>query len=144
MGNRAVISFFTNTTSPSLYLHRNGGRASVEGFLAGCLDAGYQATGDQAQDMDQIERCLRPFFARNGECLSIYRQPVGRADTDNGDNGDNGWYIIHQSTLAITGRLHKREAEEINADKTADIREYIARINSAPRCRYSHLYMVAG
>jgi len=63
---------------------------------------------------------------------------------DNGDNGDNGWYIIHQSTLAITGRLHKREAEEINADKTADIREYIARINSAPRCRYSHLYMVAG
>ena len=100
MGNRAVISFFTNTTSPSLYLHWNGGRASVEGFLAGCLDAGYQATGDQKQDMDQIERCLRPFFARNGECLNIYRQPVGRADTD------NGWYILDQSTLAITGRLH--------------------------------------
>ena len=137
MGNRAVISFFTNTTSPSLYLHWNGGRASVEGFLAACLDAGYQATGDQKQDMDQIERCLRPFFARNGECMSIYRQPVGRADTD---NGDNGWYILDQSTLAITGRLHKREAEEINAAKTADIREYIARINTAPRCRYSCLY----
>lgn len=137
MGNRAVISFFTNTTSPSLYRHWNGGRASVEGFLAGCLDAGYAATGDQVADMDQIERCLRPFFARNGECLSIYRQPVGRADTD---NGDNGWYILDQSTLAITGRLHKREAEEINAAKTADIRDYIARINTAPRCRYSCLY----
>ena len=137
MGNRAVISCFTNNTSPSLYLHWNGGRASVEGFLAGCLDAGYAATGDQVADMDQIERCLRPFFARNGECLSIYRQPVGRADTD---NGDNGWYILDQSTLAITGRLHKREAEEINAAKTADIRDYIARINTAPRCRYSCLY----
>ena len=141
MGNRAVVSFSTNNTSPSLYLHWNGGRASVEGFLAGCLDAGYQATGDQKQDMDQIERCLRPFFARNGECLSIYRQPVGRADTD---NGDNGWYILDQGTLAITGRLHKRGAEEINADKTANIRAYVARINSAPRCRYSHLYMAAG
>ncbi len=137
MGNRAVVSFSTNPTAPSLYLHWNGGRASIEGFLAGCLDAGYQATGDQKQDMDQIERCLRPFFARNGECMSIYRQPVGRADTD---NGDNGWYILDQSTLAITGRLHKREAEEINADKTANIREYIARINSAPRCRYSYCY----
>lgn len=141
MGNRAVISFSTNPTAPSIYLHWNGGRASIQGFLAGCIESGYAATGDQAQDMDQIERRLRPFFARNGECLSIYRQPVGRADTD---NGDNGWYILDQSTLAITGRLHKREAEEINADKTADIREYIARINSAPRCRYSHLYMVAG
>ena len=141
MGNRAVVSFSTSPAAPSIYLHWNGGRASVEGFLAGCLDAGYQATGDQKQDMDQIERRLRPFFARNGECMSIYRQPVGRADTD---NGDNGWYILDQSTLAITGRLHKREAEEINAAKTADIREYIARINSAPRCRYSHLYMVAG
>ena len=141
MGNRAVVSFSTNPTAPSLYLHWNGGRASIEGFLAGCLDAGYQATGDQKQDMDQIERRLRPFFARNGECMSIYCQPVGRADTD---NGDNGWYILDQSTLAITGRLHKREAEEINADKTANIRAYVARINSAPRCRYSHLYMVAG
>ena len=141
MGNRAVVSFSTNPTAPSLYLHWNGGRASIEGFLAGCLDAGYQATGDQKQDMDQIERCLRPFFARNGECMSIYRQPVGRADTD---NGDNGWDFLDRARLAITGRLHKREAEEINGDKTDNIREYIARINSAPRCRYSHLYMVAG
>lgn len=137
MGNRAVISFSTNPTAPSLYLHWNGGRASIEGFLTGCTDSGYQATGDQEQDMDQIERRLRPFFARNGECLSIYRQPVGNADTD---NWDNGWYILDQTTLAITGRLHKRGAEEINADKTADIRAYVAKINTAPRCRYSCLY----
>ena len=141
MGNRAVVSFSTSPAAPSIYLHWNGGRASIEGFLSGCMDAGYVATGDQAQDMDQIERRLRPFFARNNECMSIYRQPVGRADTD---NGDNGCYILDQSTLAITGRLHKPRSEEINADKTADIRDYIARINTAPRCRYSHLYMAAG
>ena len=137
MGNRAVVSFSTSPAAPSIYLHWNGGRASIEGFLAGCMDAGYVATGDQAQDMDQIERRLRPFFARNGECLSIYRQPVSRADTD---NWDNGWYILDQTTLAITGRLHKRGAEEINADKKDDIRAYIAKNNAAPRCRYSCLY----
>ena len=138
MGNRAVVSFSTSPAAPSIYLHWNGGRASIEGFLAGCLDAGYAATGDQKQDMDEIERCLRPYFARNGECMSIYRQPVGRADCD---NGDNGWYILDQSTLAITGRLHNEgEEEEINADKKANIRAYIAKINTAPRCRYSCLY----
>lgn len=138
MGNRAVVSFSTSPAAPSIYLHWNGGRASVEGFLAGCLDAGYAATGDQEQDMDQIERRLRPFFARNNECMSIYRQPVGRADCD---NGDNGWYILDPTTLAITGRLHNEgEAEEINGDKTADIRTYVAKINTAPRCRYSCLY----
>lgn len=137
MGNRAVISFSTNPTSPSLYLHWNGGRASIEGFLAGCMAAGYTSTGNQTQDMDQIEHRLRPFFARNGECMSIYRQPVGRADTD---NWDNGWYILDQTTLIITGRLHKRHDEEVNADKTTDIRDYIARINTAPRCRYTCLY----
>ena len=41
MGNRAVISFSTSPAAPSIYLHWNGGRASVEGFLAGCLEAGY-------------------------------------------------------------------------------------------------------
>jgi hypothetical protein len=138
MGNRAVVSFSTSPTAPSIYLHWNGGRASIEGFLAGCMDAGYVATGDQEQDMDQIERCLRPFFARSGECLSIYRQPVSRADTD---NWDNGWYILDQTTLAITGRLHNEgDAEEINADKKDDIRAYIAKINTVPRCRYSCLY----
>jgi hypothetical protein len=137
MGNRAVISFSTSPTAPSIYLHWNGGRASIEGFLAGCLEAGYRTTGDQEQDMDQIERFLRPFFARNGECMSIYRQPVSRADTD---NWDNGWYILDKSSLEITGRLHRRSAEEINPAKTTDIRDYIAKINTAPRCRYSFCY----
>ena len=90
--------------------------------------------------MDQIERCLRPFFARNNECMSIYRQPVGRAYCD---NWDNGWYILDPSSLKITGRLHRRSAEEINLAKTTDIRDYVAKINTAPRCRYSCCYGVA-
>lgn len=33
MGNRAVLKFIDNKDQPSIYLHCNGGRASVQAFL---------------------------------------------------------------------------------------------------------------
>jgi len=40
MGNRAVITFATYTNAPAIYLHWNGGRASVEGFLSAARQLG--------------------------------------------------------------------------------------------------------
>lgn len=137
MGNRAVISFSTHPTAPSIYLHWNGGRCSVEGFLAGCLATGYHATGDAQVDMDQLERRIRPFFARNNERLSIYTQPVGSADKS---NGDNGWYIIGQGDLHILERRCHIGAEEVGAAKRVEICEEIVHLATAPRCRYEHLW----
>lgn len=138
MGNRAVISFSTTPTAPSIYLHWNGGRCSVEGFLLGCLDAGYQSTGDQQADMDQIERAIAPFFACDGQRrLSIYTQTVSRADKS---NGDNGWYILDQTTLEIIGRRCRTGGEEINDTKRDEIRAHIFLLATAPRCRYEHIW----
>ena len=35
MGNRAVLEFKDQSNQPNIYLHWNGGRASVEAFLNG-------------------------------------------------------------------------------------------------------------
>ena len=140
MGNRAVISFSTRPSAPSIYLHWNGGRASVEGFLGGCLDAGYRCTNDEQADMDQIERAIRPFFARNGECLSIYTQQLSRADKD---NWDNGWYIIDETNLQIMERRFRRVADEVNLSKTESIHAEVYRLATKPACRYEHLWEAA-
>ena len=134
MGNRAVISFDENDNATGVYLHWNGGPESVLAFLDAAKELGVRGGEDQPYFFARFCQIIGNFF---GGTTSVGIGPVKSLDTD---NGDNGWYILDQSTLAITGRLHKREAEEINAAKTADIRDYIARINTAPRCRYSCLY----
>jgi len=43
MGNRAVITTAPYSTSNvGIYVHWNGGRASVEGFLKACRELGYR------------------------------------------------------------------------------------------------------
>lgn len=139
MGNRAVISFSERRAAPSIYLHWNGGRASVEGFLEGCRSGGYKATGDADKDTQFIARAIAPFFIQNGEVgrLTVYEQPVGRADCD---NGNNGWYIIDQKTLEIVKRIHKRGAEEFDPNKTEAIAAEIHGILTRPACRYEHIW----
>jgi hypothetical protein len=139
MGNRAVISFNKNPNGPSIYLHWNGGRASVEGFMAGCLAGGYKSTGDAEQDIQFIARAIAPYFIQNGETrrLTVYEQPLCRADKN---NGDNGWYVIDQKTLEIKGREFSGYCEEINSEKTAEISEIITKILTKPACRYEHIF----
>lgn len=138
MGNRAVISFSERKSAPSIYLHWNGGRASVEGFLEGCRRGGYKATGDADKDTQFIARAIAPFFMQNwGIRMTVYEQPVGRADRD---NGDNGWYIIDQKTLEIVKRIHRRYEEEVSPGKTASIAAEIHGILTRPACRYEHIW----
>lgn len=124
MGNRAVITFSTANNAPSIYLHWNGGRASVEGFLTAARQLGLRhAPTPQAQTeaLDNIAEMLARYFFRCNAGMNVYRLHFAATDRD---NGDNGTYVLDQD-LQIFARLHHKRGEEINREKTAAIVEQI-------------------
>lgn len=86
MGNRAVIT--TEDKQLGVYLHWNGGRNSVEGFLLYCKLKGYRCPEDDCYGWARLCQVIGNFFG--GEC-SVGIDRYDRLDTD---NGDNGTYII--------------------------------------------------
>ncbi len=117
MGNRAVITFDTNASAPCIYLHWNGGRASVEGFLQAAKAIGIdQGDITDAQQMDDFADLIANKFFGNPVGMTCYRESYGKADTD---NYDNGVYIINRN-FEITGRKFAH-GEEISDFKTAEI-----------------------
>ena len=118
MGNRAVI-----TTAPysdnnvGIYVHWNGGRASIEGFLAAAKELGYRSPeGDRSYALAGLAGLIWSYLGTDG--LSVGIDLCKHLDTDS----DNGTYLIG-GDWEIVGR-HNWEAdwdEEINAEKTAAI-----------------------
>lgn len=129
MGNRAVITFNKANSSPCIYLHWNGGRASVEAFLGAARQLGLRTitSRTEVQVMDSLAHLIaRHFIGTEVNKLTVYREPYGRADKD---NWDNGVYVLdHQ--MHICGRDFVRGDEEVNPEKTKAIREEI--LKSAP------------
>jgi hypothetical protein len=120
MGNRAVI-----TTAPfdndaiGIYVHWNGGRASVEGFLLACKELGYRSPGaDRGYAMARLV-CAAGVFFDGGLSLGL-----GTCKELDCDNGDNGVFLIGDD-WEIVGRVHHRGAEEINPEKTRAIADQI-------------------
>ncbi len=112
MGNRAVITFGLAPSSPAVYIHWNGGLASVLGFLEAAKQLGLTGRSKALRD-DLVAKVLRPFFGDE----SVY---PGRYATMDIDNGDNGVYRINRR-FEIVERLHVACADEIDAEKTRDI-----------------------
>ena len=124
MGNRAVITFSTYTNAPAIYLHWNGGRASVEGFLSAARQLGLRhARTPQAQTeaLDQLAEMLARYFFRCNVGMNVYRLHYAGSDRD---NGDNGTYLLGHD-LTIIERFYKPGPDEINPAKTAAIAELI-------------------
>ena len=94
MGNRAVIT--TKEKKLGVYLHWNGGRDSVEGFLKYCKDKGHRPPEKDCYGWARLCQVIGNFFG--GTCS------VGIDILDNLDrnNGDNGVYIIEN--WEIVGR----------------------------------------
>jgi hypothetical protein len=120
MGNRAVI-----TTAPfdndaiGIYVHWNGGRASVEGFLLACKELGYRSPGaDRGYAMARLV-CAAGVFFDGGLSLGL-----GTCKELDCDNGDNGVFLIGDD-WEIVGRVHHRGAEEENPEKTRAIADQI-------------------
>ncbi len=117
MGNRAVI-----TTGPysddnvGIYVHWNGGRASIEGFLQAAEELGFRAPPDP-YGIARLTQIIANYFGDDG--LSIGVDICENLDTD---NGDNGTYLI--TGWDIKGRHCglSLDNEEVDPAKTAKIK----------------------
>ena len=124
MGNRAVITFSTANNAPAIYLHWNGGRASIEGFLNAARQLGLRhAPTAQAQTeaLDKLAELMARYFFRCNVGMTVYRMHYAGTDRD---NGDNGTYLLGRD-LTIIDRLYMPRGEEINQAKTEAIAEQI-------------------
>ena len=112
MGNRALITLSTKRAAPAIYLHWNGGRASVLGFLKAARQLEITADNDE-ELMQQLGRMIaRRFFGVELDALHVYSCAYGE-----GMSSDNGVYLINRE-LEIVDRLQAPPVDEINAEKT--------------------------
>ena len=110
MGNRAVITVAPYAeTNIGIYLHWNGGRESVEGFLAAAKALGMRPpVGDPYYAMARLVQIIGNFF---GGSTSIGIGLCSELDVE----ADNGTYLIG-GDWEIVGRLFFDEDWPVNKD----------------------------
>ena len=111
MGNRAVLKFIDEQDQPSIYLHWNGGRASVQAFLNVAKEMSFRADSYGVARMCQV---VGNFFEGNLS-LGCNKEAI--------NNGDNGIYLIKD--FEIVGRENFYEKEEIDEEKTKSMTDFI-------------------
>lgn len=125
MGNRAVIAFGKSSDSVNLkqtfgiYLHWNGGRESVQGFLYATKELMKQAgRGPDGQyGPARLVQIIGNFL---GGALSLGLGPLCELDCD---NGDNGTFVVDPETMEIVGRLHKCGERGFNKEYCQKVRD---------------------
>lgn len=113
MGNRAVITFNTDENAPSIYLHWNGGRASVEAFLQAAKDLGVRQ-GDEAYQLARLAQIIGNYM---GGTLSL---GIVRYGFNDKNNGDNGVYVVGPN-FKIIERIFPPSQEHVDEDYTQQI-----------------------
>lgn len=127
MGNRAVI-----TTAPyddnavGIYVHWNGGRASIEGFLAAAKELEYRSpASDRSYGLAGLAGLIWSFLGTDG--LSVGIDQCRNLDIE----GDNGVYLIG-GDWEIVGRRNNGYHEEVDPGKTEAIKQTIlAKVRAA-------------
>lgn len=110
MGNRAVITTSKagfapeNSDAMGVYLHWNGGRDSVEAFLAYCKLKGFRSPEKDNYGWARLCQVIGNFF---GGGLSVGIGPCCELDCS---NYDNGTYIIEN--WEIVGRVYFEGGEQ--------------------------------
>lgn len=122
MGNRAVVTFANhceieeylvpvenggngeklngfvadNPHMVGVYLHWNGGRASIEGFCEACRRLKFRGPARDSYGVARFIQVVCNFFGSDG--LSCGVDTLERSDTNNYDNGvyvvDDNWNIV--------------------------------------------------
>lgn len=87
MGDRAVIT--TENKDMGIYLHWDGNRNSVNGFLTYCKMQGFRAPENDSYGWARLCQIIANFFGGNG--LSV---GIGKYESLYTNNFDNGTYII--------------------------------------------------
>jgi hypothetical protein len=115
MGNRAVLKFMDDNDQPTIYLHWNGGRASVQAFLNVAKEMNLRADSYGVARMCQI---IGNFFGGN---LSLGCNKKAFSC------GDNGIYLI--KNFEIVGREDFKGAEELDEEATKLMTDYLLDLN---------------
>ena len=109
MGNRAVITTeesFEKKSGMGIYLHWNGGRDSVQGFLEYSRLRSFRRPENDDYGWARLCQVISNFMGADGTSIGI--DDITRLDMD---NGDNGVYLIKD--WGIVGRRFF-EGEEQN------------------------------
>ncbi len=134
MGNRAVIA--TEARDIGIYLHWNGGRDSVEGFLTYCKILGHRPPETDDYGWARLCQVISNFMQGT---LSVGIGLYDQLDTDNYDNGVyiiKDWKIIdreymrsaEQHEYRLLDFLHEVDAAQPgDSEHKADIEEYVKR-----------------
>lgn len=121
MGNRAVIAFNDSPNSVGVYVHWNGGRDSVEGFLDACRKLGFRDPSiDQSYAMAGLITVIKAYLTGETGC------GVNTLNNLDCDNYDNGLYIVGKG-WKITGRKYAPKTEQTNESATREISESIVK-----------------
>ena len=102
MGNRCVIT--TKDKKVGVYLHWNGGRDSVQGFLTYCKLQNFRSPEYDNYGWARLCQVCANFF-NGGLCIGI-----DQYENLDYDNGDNGVYIIEN--WEIVGREYFEYSHE--------------------------------
>ena len=110
MGNRAVITTQLKEKNEignqtGVYIHWNGGRDSVEGFLKYCELKGYRKPENDSYGMARLIQVISNYFG-GGNSVD-----VGASENLDCENFDNGVYFIKD--WKIVGRLHEPKVEQL-------------------------------
>jgi len=133
MGNRAVITTresFESGSGLGVYLHWNGGRDSVQGFLEYCRLRSFRTPDKDDYGWARLCQVIGNFIGADG--LSVGIDEVQKLDKDNGDNGTylvEDWKIVgrrffdgqEQSLYPLHQMLHvidesQPEAQQLGND----------------------------
>lgn len=122
MGNRAVITTAPYSSSNlGIYLHWNGGRASIEGFTAAAKELGISLQDDYGHA--RFTQMIANFFG------GLHSVGIAQCIDLDEDNGDNGVYVLDPKTLEITGRMYFEGSEEKDPEKTIGLKNDVLEIN---------------
>ena len=89
MGNRAVIT--TTKRDMGVYLHWNGGRDSVEGFLEYCHMRGFRSPECDDYGWARLCQVVGNFMGASGLSVGIWPYPGDAPALEAGS--DNGVYV---------------------------------------------------
>ncbi len=136
MGNRAVITTKENfeKNGVGIYLHWNGGRDSVEGFLKYMKLKGYRTPETDCYGFARLCQVIGNFF---GGTTSIGIDSVGRLDMNNHDNGVyiiQGWEVVDRRYHnGVEQAQYKLEEMLLSIDKAQPAEEQLgAKFLKAP------------
>lgn len=119
MGNRAVIAFDEYSDNAiGIYLHWNGGRDSVEGFLQAAREQMAGRLGDAVYGRARLVQVIGTYLSGN---LSF---GLGKCKNLDCNNGDHGVFIVDSKTLTITGRRLNENPEQ-NEHNPIELAQFI-------------------